>query len=58
MWSRFEQCLGKFTVLHVEGSSETGLFRRLTDYVFGVHNYQNTKSMRVILFSQNIQNLF
>ena len=52
MWSRFEQCLGTFTMLLVEGSSETGLFRRLSDYVFGIRNFESTKSMRVNLYSK------
>ena len=37
-------------MLLLEGSSETGLFRHLSDYVFGVRNFENTKSMRVIFF--------
>ena len=49
LWCRFQQCLGTFTMLLVEGLSETGLFRYLSDYVFGVPNIGNTKSMRVIL---------
>ena len=44
-------------MLLVEGSSETGVFRHLSDHVFGVRNSGNTKSMRVIFFFQNIQNL-
>ena len=52
MWLRFEQCLGTFTMLLVEGSSETGLFRRLSDYVFGIRNFESTKSMRVNLYSK------
>ena len=36
LWCRFQQCLGTFTILLVEASSETGLFRHLSDYVFGV----------------------
>ena len=31
-------------------SSETRLFRHLSDYVFGVRNFENTNSMRVIFF--------
>ena len=30
----FEQCFGAFTMLHFEGSSETGLFSRLSNHVF------------------------
>ena len=42
--------LSTFTTLLVEASSEMGLFRHLSDYVFGVRNFDNTKSMRVIFF--------
>ena len=31
LWCRFQQCLGTFTILLVEASSETGLFRDLSD---------------------------
>ena len=37
-------------MLLVEGSSEIGLFRHLSNHVSGVDNFQNTKAMRVILF--------
>ena len=50
MWCIFQQCLGTFTMLLLEGSSETGLFRHLSDYVFGVRNFENTKCTRVIFF--------
>ena len=45
-----KQCLGTFTILLVEASSETGLFRHLSDYVFGVRNFEITKSMSIIFF--------
>ena len=45
---RFEEWLGTFTMLLVEWSSETGLFRHLSNHVFRVRNFGNTKSMRVI----------
>ena len=48
LWCRFQQCLGTFTMLLVEGSSGTGLFRHLHDYVFRVRNFGQTKSMTVI----------
>ena len=54
---RFQQCFGAFTMLLVEGSSETGLFRHLSNDVFGVRNFENTKAVRVISFFQNVQNL-
>ena len=42
--------LGHVYHILVEGSSETGLFRHLSNYVFGVRNFDFTKSMRVIFF--------
>ena len=45
---KIQQCLGRFAILLVEASSKMGLFRHLSDYVFGVRNFQNTKSMKVI----------
>ena len=30
----FQQCFGQFTVLLVEGLSQTGLFRQLSNHVF------------------------
>ena len=50
LWFRVQQCLKTFTMLLVEGSSQTGLSRHLYDYVFGVRNFGNTKSMRVVFF--------
>ena len=47
---RFQQCLDPFTLLLVDGSSETGLFRHLSNLAFGVQNFGNTKSMRIHLF--------
>ena len=47
---RFQQCLSTFTILLVEGSSETGVFRDLSNYVFRVRNFGNTKAVRVIFF--------
>ena len=32
---RMQQCLSQFTMLLIEGSFETGLFRHLSNYVFG-----------------------
>ena len=46
----FQQSLSTFTMLLVAGYSEIGYFRHLSDYVFGVRNFENTKSMRVIFF--------
>ena len=55
LWCRFEQCLSMFTVLLAEGSVERGLFRHLSDHVFGVTNFWNTKSLKVILFSKYLK---
>ena len=35
LWFRFQQCLGSFTILHFEESSEMGLFRHLSNHGFG-----------------------
>ena len=48
LWCRFQQCLRKFTMLLVEGSPETGLFRHLSYHVFRVSNFANKKSMSAI----------
>ena len=52
---RFEQFLETITMLLVKRSSETGLFIDLCDYVFGVPNFGNRKSMRVIFFSKYLK---
>ena len=36
LWWRFQQCLGTFTMLLVEGSSEKSRFRHLSNHVFRV----------------------
>ena len=43
-------CLGTLIILFVETSSVTGIFRHLSDYVSGVRNFKNTKSMSVTFF--------
>ena len=40
--------VGTFTMLLVEASSETELFKHLSDYVLAVRNLENTKSMIAI----------
>ena len=55
LWCKFQQCLGTFTMLLVEGMSETGLFRHLSDHVSGVRNFGKSKSMRVIFFSKYLK---
>ena len=49
LWCRFQQCLGTFTIFLVKAAFETGLFRHLWGYVFGVHNFENAKPTRAIL---------
>ena len=46
----FQQCLGPFTILLFKGSSETLLFRLLSNHDFRLRNFGNTKSMRAIFF--------
>ena len=50
LWFRFQQCWGMFTMLLVEGFSQTHFFRHLSDYVLGVRNFVKTKSMKVMFF--------
>ena len=54
---RFQKCLGTCAMLVVEASSETRLFRHLSNHVFAVRNLRNTKAMRVMFFFENIQDL-
>ena len=49
---KFQQYLGTSAMMLIEGSSETGLFRHLSNHVFGVRNFENTKSMRVTFLSK------
>ena len=53
VWCRFQQCLGTLNVLLVEAASETGLFRHLHHYHFGVRSFEKTKSMMVIFLFKN-----
>ena len=50
LWCRFQQCFGTFTILLVEASSEMGLFRHRSVYVFVFRNLENKKCRRVIFF--------
>ena len=50
LWCRFQQCLATFTILLVEGSSQTGLFRHSCNHFVGVLNFGNGKAIRVIFF--------
>ena len=54
LW-RFEQGLGTFTMLLVKWSYETGHFRHLSNHIFGVRNFGNTKPMRVILLFKTFE---
>ena len=46
----FQQCFCVFTMLLVEGSSETGLFRDLSNQVFRSRKFKNTSALKVIFF--------
>ena len=52
---RLQQCYGPFTKLLLDASSETRLFRHLSNHVFGVRNFRSRKSMRTS-FVRNIWN--
>ena len=47
---RFQQWFRRFSMLLVEGSSKTRLFRHFSEYLFGVHNFEVTKSMTILFF--------
>ena len=49
-WCRFQQRLCTFTMLLFQGSSQTALFRYLSNHVFAVRNLRNTKATRVMFF--------
>ena len=50
LWCKFQQCLATSVMLLVEGSSGKEPFRHLSNHVFGVCNFRNTKAMRVMFF--------
>ena len=50
MQRRIRQCLGSFTMLPVDGLSETWLFRHLSNYIFRACNFGKTKAVRIIFF--------
>ena len=52
---RFQQCLGAFTMLLVKALAETGLFRHLSDYVFGDRNFEKTKLMTESFDSKSLK---
>ena len=47
---RFQQFLATSAMFLVQGSSEKELFRHLSNNVFRVFNFRNTKAMSVIFF--------
>ena len=51
----FQQCLGMFAMLLVEGSSKTKLFRHLSNHVLEVINFGNTKPMMVIFLFKSFK---
>ena len=51
LWCRFGQSFRTFTMLLVEETSEMGFFTDLSDYVFRVHNFLNTKSIYLFIYS-------
>ena len=55
--SRFQQCLGPFTMLLFDGSSETRLFRRLSNHVFGSPQFRKYIGYEGHTFIKNLQNL-
>ena len=50
LWCRFQKWMGTFTILLVERSSERELFRYLSNQVFAVRTFINTKAMSVNFF--------
>ena len=55
VWCIFQQCLRTSAMLLLEGSSEAGLFRHLSNLVFGVRHVRNIKARRVIFFSKYLK---
>ena len=52
MWCRFQPCSGTFPMLLLEGSSQTRIFRHLSNYVFRARNFGKTRAFRVIFSSK------
>ena len=55
IWPKFQWCLGPFTMLLVEASSETELFRHLSDYLSEIPNFENKKLSGSSFFSKFIK---
>ena len=47
---RFQQCFSPFTMLLVQLSSETRLYKYLSNHFFGVRKFKITSAIRVIFF--------
>ena len=58
LWCKFQQCLGTFTMLLVEGMSETGLFRHLSDDVSKVVILENQNLIGWSFFSEYLKFYF
>ena len=56
LWFSFEQCFGPFTILFFKVSSETRLFRLLSNHVFASASVRKYISHEGHLFLENIQN--
>ena len=52
LWCRYQKWLGRSAMFVAQESSETELFRHLSNDVFRVRKFQNTKTRRVIFFSK------
>ena len=52
----FQQCLGPFDMLTIEGCSETGPFRHLSNHVFRSIYFRKYISYEAHLLFQNVQN--
>ena len=57
LWCWFQQCFGTFTMLLVDGSSKTRLFRHLSDHAFVGRNFANRTFMTVIIFLK-VRNIY
>ena len=56
VWFRFQQCLGPFTMLLFEGSSQTGIFRHLASHSFRSLELPKYINYEGRLFFGNAQN--
>ena len=62
LWFKFQECLGPFTMLHFDGSSETGLFRHVSNHGFlsplfrKYISYEGHVSWKCSEFNRNFKN--